>query len=58
MWEKSATGKREGIVYPLSPTLPSLPFLSILYHFFIAYAGYKQAFLLARLYMLARVEAN
>ena len=45
-------GKKERDRLPSLPN-PPLPFpFSILYHFFIAYAGYKQVFPLARLYML------
>ena len=62
MREKSASGKREGISYCLSLTLPSLfPSSQSSTTFDACYVGYKQAFLLARPYAgtwLARVEAN
>ena len=48
MREKSASGKREAIVYPLSPTLPSLFPSSESSTTFDTY--YKQAFFLALLY--------
>ena len=58
MREKSATGKREGNPYTLSPSPqpppPPFPFLPIPTTFDPCYAGYKQPIFLARLYMLAR----
>ena len=59
MRERSATGKREGNPYTLSPSPqppPPFPFLPIPTTFDPWNAGYihKLAFFLARLYMLAR----
>ena len=57
MSEKSVTGKRKGNPYTLSPSpQPPYPFSlpPISTTFDPCYAGYKQSFVLARLYMLAR----